>query len=409
MKKVQKIAVIMSLILAMCASAWAWNETDHVSVAPNGKGDLLIYPVYFTGGGWDTYLTVINTSPTLSAVAKVVIRSAHRSQEVRDFFIYLSPTDVWTGTLYMASDNKPHIMSTDDSCLNSSSTFASAVAPFDIYLENTCAGDTNTIGYVEIIEAACFDLGGPPVAKSRIKAAYDGLTSILAANSPRNILTGLEEVYNDITGQSFGLNATVLKNYDSRELMSVTVETLLGFNSRNSIAEVEAALSKNSVAVPYFSNQLFFGIYTFPTKMAGFPCNVQAWRGKYAGFPSPTVGIQTRDCSENTTSSPTVFVSPIGQATPLTLSQEVNFLVYGDLKVTFTEGWFVMGLPAGPTSDFTADGSRLDYSGAPIIASSIRLDSDASGAWLYNAHDLGSVSVDNVLEAQYQYFIQTDN
>ena len=206
-------------------------------------------------------------------VAKVIFRSALRSQEILDFFIYLSPTDVWTGTIYYNSaQGRVYVTSADDSVNNNSGglNFASATAPLDIQVVDVCAGDIATIGYVEVVEACSLNLGNPPVSKSLIKSVYEAWvsggnaapTTVLYnattynVNLPINVLTAVEEITNSTTGSSFSLNATVMKNYDSTDLMTVAVETKIGINANNTITEVEAALAKNNLAIPYYTGSL---------------------------------------------------------------------------------------------------------------------------------------------------------
>jgi len=122
------------------------NQPLNIAVAGQ-KGDALIYPAFFSKGGWSSEFTVINTSDH-AVVAKVVLYSAISSKELRDFNIYLSAHDVFRATL---KDGK--IVSTDGSTIISatqtdnaignqndvrrytdSATFASEQTPFDISL-----------------------------------------------------------------------------------------------------------------------------------------------------------------------------------------------------------------------------------------------------------------------------------
>lgn len=415
MKKIKGISLIVCLAVFLAAgSAWAWNATDHVSVAPNGKGDVLIFPVYFTGAGWETKITVINTSLTRSIVAKVIIRSAHRSQELRDFLVYLSPTDVWTAKLYLKeSDGRPYIWSDDPSTRNVAGNWASAAAPLDITLEDTCPGDTNEIGYIEIIQAASFELGDPPVTKARIRTAYEAWgTGQGPADLPVNVMVGYQEIRNTINYAGYGLNATALKNYDNRNFLDVTNPTNLGREARSNLVEVEAALSKNNLAIPYYSNPKGFVLstFTFPTKQADFPCGIERWNGLYAGFPSPERLLSIFDLEENVHRETPPHFSPIPPAPRGFFPQEVNFIDISALP-HFDEGWFMVQLPAGPTGPFNAaDGvTSVSYTGAPVIATNMRFDMNAQGGWAYVAHDLGQVTVNGVLDLNYQYWNQVDN
>ncbi len=74
----------------------------------NQYGDALIFPAFQTDGEWSTHFNIRNASATTSTVAKVVLYSAEKSEEIFDFNIYLSPKDIFT------FDLKSGIASTSD-------------------------------------------------------------------------------------------------------------------------------------------------------------------------------------------------------------------------------------------------------------------------------------------------------
>jgi len=86
---------------------------------PGQPGDALIFPAFFSAGGWKSEFTVINRSPK-AMLAKVVLYSAVDSKELRDFNIYLSANDVFRATI---QDGK--LISTDGS------TIAEATQSYD--------------------------------------------------------------------------------------------------------------------------------------------------------------------------------------------------------------------------------------------------------------------------------------
>jgi len=421
MKKTGLKAILFTLICAMifAGSAFANTAADHVSVAPNGKGDVLIFPVYFTGDGWQTKLVVTNTSMTESVVAKVIIRSKENSQELRDFLIFLSPADVWTGTLYSDGETT-RILSTDDSCLVSATTFASAVAPFDTFLENACPGDTNAIGYVTVIQGASFDVvpNRPGVAKTDILAEYNAWAA--NANQAINVLAGQQEITNSVAGISYALNATTLKNYDYNRanIMNITNETFLGETSNNSYSEVEAALAKDNVVVPYYAQALgsVFAIFTFPTKFASQPtaadnCATRtSWVNRFAGFPSPTYMMTAFDLMENTIVPASQFVSPQPIGSINAFTSEVSFLSVTDLPGSFDEGWLHIDGTNYTTNGLTNGLIPFTYTGIPMIASSMRFNNIGQAGWLYNAYSRGTVDingaagVDTVEDRNYQFW-----
>ncbi len=403
MQKLLAALFFYGLAVLFTVNAWAFNATDHVAISPYGKGDVLIFPAYFTGGGWETKLTVINTSLTESVVAKVAFRSMQRGQDLRDIFIYLSPADVWTGSLYENfGEGRPYLFSDDDSVINVVSDWASATNPLNIHLEDACPGDTNMFGYVTVIQAVAFNLGRAPVNKRAIRDAYNAwIGGTGAGNDPVNVLAGHMEIRNKTNLQSASLYATVLQGYLSFDRMTGMTETLLGLNANNNLLEIEAALSKNSLAIPYYAlpKGLTLSTFTFPTKLAGFPCGIDNWLGHYGGFPTPSYTMALYNLTANT-------IEITDSTLPrYTLPAALNFDVIAELPFGFTEGWYLIELPAGSTDGLAADGlTTISYSGAPIIATHIRADANGQMDWSYVAHTPGMVMVDGVVDGSYPYW-----
>jgi len=301
-------------MLLVASSAWAFNDAKHVKVAPNGKGDLLIFPFYYTAnGGWQTKITVTNTSDTYSVVAKLVVKSHYYSQELLDFLLYLTPNDVWTGTLTNDGTNT-YMESTDDSALAPNGQFASAANPMkQIISQATCissrqttvyATDSRDYGYIEVIEGwygnlanayytpalAAGERSTPPVSKTYLRRVYDAYAAAgavylpgrplftvpdpAAANLDRtiNVLTGFFEFQNStVTGYTTLEQATVLADWDNTAIL--TTRDSSGLNtvvnpSRNTMGELEAALAKQDLAMPYVNQGSDFTVHVmnFPTK-----------------------------------------------------------------------------------------------------------------------------------------------
>lgn len=85
--------------------------TDTLKKSDNNFGDALIYPSFRTGAGWNTEMTVANTSSKNAVVAKVVLYAASDSRELIDFNIYLSADDVFTFNI----DEEGYVVTSDDS------------------------------------------------------------------------------------------------------------------------------------------------------------------------------------------------------------------------------------------------------------------------------------------------------
>ena len=403
MNKLFKSMVLTLAMIFMAGVVWAADIDDHVKVAPGNKGDVLVFPFYAAiDGGWETKLTVINTDQALSTVAKVVVRSPIYSEELLDFFIYLSPTDVWTGTLLYDATGGVTLESDDDSIVSrldgsgnpvwgdEETARRALVAPSGV-------GDFNEMGYVYVINIASFDEGLPQVDKDDIYDTYQGIISIAPNFLPQNILSGWMDFQVAGFGLTSALNAVTLRDYQNREVAIVATETRLGTNALNTLMEVEAALSKNDIAIPYLNtgDDISLHFLTFPTKYSAIDAN-----GIISGVDSPFTGFDpARDfCVRyklnlyDTTEDSLAPVDPIWSPAPPQefndLCFELNWLV-SDAS-PFDEGWIRYNFDY-TTMGTNFDGVEFSYTGAPIIP--IGLNLGMSGMSLkYGAWTDGEVS-----------------
>ena len=419
MKRFLRYATLFMMSLVCAGSVWANSITDHVAVAPNNKGDVLIYPWYAAlSGGWQTKLTVINTDTTRCVVAKVVVRSMAKSQELIDFLLYLSPADVWTGTLeYDATKSNVVIYSDDESSPSAiaptvvwptpATSTTPAVNPIDQpLLVPTVSGDSNGIGYVEVITAASSNDTSlkPGVSKVNIYNGYKALTTgtalptgaiqmyyannaVFAPTSYPNVLAGYMEFQNTTVNLSTSLRATALKNYRNTAALTTSVETRLAAKANNNLAEVEAALSKEDVAMPYMTgNNVALHFFTFPTKLTPVTNTTYgAPQGPYFGQFTPAPYCvpyltTTYDLTEQSPSTGTPFSGNYG--TGSSFCGEVNLLSSASFQ--YAEGWahYYFNDQSVTTTDLAND--SLTYK-TPVIPTYLYLGSMGLaanyGAW----------------------------
>ena len=98
-----------ALTLALSAPVQAIN------LAPNGKGEVLIFPYYTVSNGFDTLISVTNTSDR-TVLANLRLREAKNGRPVREFHLALSPHDVWTGAVTTDGSGGALIRSFDATC-----------------------------------------------------------------------------------------------------------------------------------------------------------------------------------------------------------------------------------------------------------------------------------------------------
>lgn len=427
MKKFTGIMVVVMALALTVGTAWAWNAAEHVSIAPNGKGDVLSYPVYAAEEGWSTKLTIINTSDATSVVAKVVVRSACYSLELLDFFIYLSPTDVWTGTLSLGP-NGPRVYSEDDSCLGgtretANGDFASASFPMDLTLADTC--DMEIFGHVNVFEAwHCDTLAPAVIDKECIRANYEGTTipsdcatciDATEFNETRNVLAGHYEVAYPLFYWHAAERAVAFKDYNITTDLTIGDETYFGIDARNAICEVEAALSKDNIAMPYYSQNSDLATLhamTFPTKYAvvDSDCDILNVRSPFfiensssSGTANPwdiCYGRMCFDLEENTPGSSHYF-SPVPEEEKECLPCELNFI--DAAQFAYEEGWANYGFAYTTTCDAEDSVTEVEYTGAPVIPTVLYWGLEGEFSIFYPAWCNGDVTVGEVPAPDYHY------
>lgn len=104
--KVMSAAVAVALGVAGSAHAAFLSE--------DGLGQVLLFPYYTVNGGYDTYITITNTTSQGKAV-KVRFLEGKNSQEVLDFNLYLSKFDSWFAGV-TASGTGAKVVALDNTC-----------------------------------------------------------------------------------------------------------------------------------------------------------------------------------------------------------------------------------------------------------------------------------------------------
>ncbi len=410
MRRLLKYTTLILTVLMFSGSVWAYNYTEHVTQAPNNKGDVLIFPWFLSAdGGWQTKLTVINTDEVNCVVAKLVVRSQVNSTELLDFFLYLSPADVWTGYIRYDSTRKLVVMySNDDSAISAldvstappTPTWASTTPINQPWQGTLCTSpaDTQFMGYVEVIGIAAGTTdNGPGVAKSEIYKAYYNLTTPAALATTvtlryidaidadavngvtnayrRNVLAGYQKFFNGIIGQSAELRATALKDYRNRGAATTSAETRLGVTADNNLLEVEGALSKDQVAMPYVNaSDVAIHFFTFPTKLTQ-GCGTSALSPYFTQNADANLcipySLRTYDVSENFPKSGTPF-SGGSSTTSLKFCKELDYNVSSPF--IYTEGWAIYKFfKTVPSVDTFTSGTTfgaavpLSFDGTPVL------------------------------------------
>jgi len=221
--------VAAAAVLATGAMAYekADLKTEYFSVQPNYEvngtvseanlskssykdADAMIFPAFFAGSGFETHIRVVNTSNKYATVAKIVFFEKDTSKEIKDFNIYLSANDVWTGKV-VEEGGKYYIVSTDDS------------APL-AKVDNSMASESDPLkeeipvnaGYFEVLKSVIVDKDYHQRHKD-LRVAYKNWAVKVRTNNPSATGAALvgDGVFTGVTLPSIDIKKTTL-NFDDK-------------------------------------------------------------------------------------------------------------------------------------------------------------------------------------------------
>ena len=87
-----------------------------VSLNEGGIGNYLFTPYFTTQKDNNTLVSIVNNDAVNGKIVKVRFRGAANSEDLLDFQVFLSPSDVWTASLTQGADGKTVITTPDKSC-----------------------------------------------------------------------------------------------------------------------------------------------------------------------------------------------------------------------------------------------------------------------------------------------------
>ncbi len=127
------------------------------TLSAGGIGHQLITPYFNAQNGNGTVLHVVNTDTVNGKALKVRFRGASNSDDILDFYVLLSPTDVWTGIITQGSSGFATLTTADKSCTYPAlSPAGQSFVPNRLNPSWTAAQQQNNTreGYVEMFVAA---------------------------------------------------------------------------------------------------------------------------------------------------------------------------------------------------------------------------------------------------------------
>lgn len=430
MLKKRVVAAVVSTLMAGAAFA--------VGVNPGGKGESLVAPMVMVAGGWESEIRLTNTDPNNSVVLKLVFHERALSREVLDFFVFLSPGDVWRGTAKSMGSNRLGIESSDDSALyvptgtNSCPAAVATSVGFNPSNVISVSGQDANFTYLTVLQARTFNaattvsvngvttpLGAAPVDKAKILRAYSDACN---ANTPFTALSTNDAVTGDVTMRSAS-NGNVLSlpmvaldtvnNIQYHKIGQYTAFNGLATDPVTGVSigkgPIEDALWANDFVIPFnltAGNQTYATV-TFPTKEefhSGIPSSSYFSNPAITGIANvtakaPTVSLVARNEKEETISNTGCYISPCAADPVNQLPAELNVLALstatglGNAGVVNTSGyergWVNMNIQSfASTSRASANYNNFSQSGVPALVTVINWENrngGLQGTWSYAA------------------------
>jgi hypothetical protein len=139
---------------------------------------VLLVPYFSAQGANATLLNITNTDTINGKAVKVRFRGAANSDDVFDFQVFLSPTDVWTANISKGADGRAVMTTSDASCTKPAASVLNATPFLTSRLDPALSADDKANGtregYVEIISMANI-----PPSQASVVAQFGGTSNLL--------------------------------------------------------------------------------------------------------------------------------------------------------------------------------------------------------------------------------------
>ena len=233
-----KNKVAISVTAGILGVVGVMTSAQAVHVNPDGTGQVLVFPYFNAQDGYVTNINLVNSTDQTKAV-KIRFREGKYSNDILDFNIYMSPEDVWTGSIKAGSDGNGNTVGSlttgDRTCTlpalaSCDDGKCEATVPFtghNLY-KNVTAADTRE-GYVEIIEmgvvsdatvaAGVLHNNGKPSDCKAVETAWKKggvFTTGGGISAPTGGLFGSSAVLNVAEGSAFAVDPVAIDNYSTK-------------------------------------------------------------------------------------------------------------------------------------------------------------------------------------------------
>ncbi|MBK1647792.1 hypothetical protein [Rhabdochromatium marinum] len=191
MTSILKKAKVSGAVAAALAAGLAAQPALAVNHSDDGLGEVVMIPYYTARNGYDTYVSIVNTSPDYVIAVKIRMRERDNTRDARDFNIFLSPNDVWAAVITMNAQGVPVIQTPDNTCTDPALPAGQA----------TVAGLTGVTFTSSAYDGSAESIWPADGGSTGIERTYDGHIEIIemGASLATNPIASLA-VHNPATG-----------------------------------------------------------------------------------------------------------------------------------------------------------------------------------------------------------------
>lgn len=228
----KKNKVAISVAVGLLGAVGVMTSAQAVHVNPDGTGQVLLFPYFNARDGYVTNINLVNSTDQTKAV-KIRFREGKSSQDILDFNIYMSPEDVWTGSIQPSDDKTVGTISTNDRTCTlpalvdcKSGECGGKKQPFT----GIGVDPKDTLeGYIEVIEMGVVDekqvqdgvkhINGTPANCGVLKTAWGKsgvFTKGQGVSAPTGGLFGSSAIINVGEGSAFAVDPIAIDNYSTK-------------------------------------------------------------------------------------------------------------------------------------------------------------------------------------------------
>lgn len=182
---------------AMTGTLAGYGANSTLQLNGDGRGHMLLVPYFTAQADNTTLINLVNTDTVRGKAVKVRFRGAANSDDIYDFQVFLSPGDVWTGSVSKGADGKAKLTTSDATCTKPSKAVLNATpfvtARLDPDLTTDGKANNTREGYIEIFTMADIPKTSSGTIEDAVAAGTAGAATS-ASNTDNALYTAIKHV-----------------------------------------------------------------------------------------------------------------------------------------------------------------------------------------------------------------------